>query len=78
MGDTSKVHPSGTMAKDGGAVTEMPVKEKDEKLESDFGQDEKKEDEEKKEPAEMVPYSELVRKKNLSYEKYQILEILKL
>ena len=60
MGDTSKVHPSGTMAND----TEMPVKEKDEKLESDFGQDEKKE-EEKKEPAEMVPYSELVKKKKL-------------
>ena len=64
MGDTSKVHPSGTMAKDGGTGTEMPVKEKDEKLESDFGQDEKKE-EEKKEPAEMVPYSELVKKKKL-------------
>ena len=59
MGDTSKVHPSETMAKDGGASTEM-VKEKDEKLESDFGQDDKK-DEGKKEPAEMVPYSELVR-----------------
>ena len=59
MGDTSKVHPSATMANDGGSSTEM-VKEKDEKLESDFGQDEKKEDE-KKEPAEMVPYSELVR-----------------
>ena len=55
MGDTSKVHPSGTMAS-----SEMPMKEKDEKQESDFGLDEKK-DEEKKEPAEMVPYGELVR-----------------
>ena len=65
MGDTSKVHPSGTMAKDGRTGTEMDLKEKEAKLESDFGQDENKEDEEKKEPAEMVPYSELVKKKKL-------------
>jgi len=59
MGDTSKVHPGEKMVKDGGISTEMTVKEKNEKLESDFGIDEKK-DEEGKKPAEMVPYSDLV------------------
>ena len=65
MGDTSKVHPSKTMAKDGGTNSDMTLKEKGEKSEeSDFGIDEKKDEEENK-PAEMVPYSDLVRKEEI-------------
>ena len=60
MGDTKKVHPSETMAKNGG--TEISLKEKEEKLESDFGQDEKKKEDEENKPAEMVAYGDLVNK----------------
>ena len=60
MGDTKKVHPSETMTKDGG--TEISLKEKEDKLESDFGQDEKKKEYEENKPAEMVAYGDLVNK----------------